>query len=78
MQRVLGWGFAFVLAAFLLAPYLDAQMNNSDREAQPHSPTATVSGIEHVIWVWFENRDSTAITPQTAPYFTSFAATMPT
>ena len=71
------WGWVshlFWLLFYLISP-LDAQTSNSDSEAQPRSPTATVSGIEHVIWVWFENRDSTAITPQTAPYFTSFAAT---
>src|SRR5437764_246766 len=34
----------------------------------------TVSGIDHVIWVWFENRENTSITASAAPYFTSFAA----
>jgi hypothetical protein len=34
----------------------------------------TVSGINHIIWVWFENRENTSITPAAAPYFTSFAA----
>jgi hypothetical protein len=33
-----------------------------------------VSGIQHIVWVWFENREASAITPVTAPYFASFAA----
>ena len=43
-------------------------------DVQPQSQTAAVSGIQHIIWVWFENRETTQITAATAPYFTSFAA----
>ena len=67
----------FVLGLIVLVSIrrLDAQTINSadDVQSQPQAPAA--SGIQHIIWVWFENRDSTAITAQTAPYFTSFAAT---
>src|SRR5436190_17630720 len=35
----------------------------------------TDNGINHIIWVWFENRDSTAITAATAPTFTTFGST---
>ncbi|MBS1792218.1 MAG: VCBS repeat-containing protein [Acidobacteria bacterium] len=30
--------------------------------------------IRHVVWVWFENRETEAITPATAPTFANFAA----
>src|SRR5262245_53465178 len=33
-----------------------------------------IAGVDHVIWVWFENRDVSEINAQTAPFFTSFAA----
>ncbi|HKP02324.1 MAG TPA: alkaline phosphatase family protein [Chthoniobacterales bacterium] len=32
-----------------------------------------MSSVQHIIWVWFENRESSAITAATAPYFASFA-----
>ena len=38
-------------------------------QEQPSSIT-----INHVIWIWFENRESTQITAATAPFFTNFAA----
>src|SRR5450432_2969595 len=53
---------------------LDAQTINLAGGVQPQSQTAAVSGIQHIIWVWFENRETTQITATTAPYFTSFAA----
>ena len=34
----------------------------------------TVSGIDHVIWIWFENKEDTSITAASAPFFASFAA----
>src|SRR5262245_17544244 len=45
---------------------------SADLEAQPE--TEVVSGIQHVIWIWFENREASAINSTTAPYFASFAA----
>ncbi len=39
------------------------------------SRPAGVPGIDHVIWIWFENREYSAITPASAPYFASLAAT---
>jgi hypothetical protein len=53
---------------------LNAQTINIAGGVQPQSQTAAVNGIQHIIWVWFENRETTAITAATAPYFTSFAA----
>lgn len=35
--------------------------------------TVPIPGVNHIIWVWFENREFTAITAATAPYFNSFA-----
>ena len=37
-------------------------------------PTGPGSSVQHIIWVWFENREASAINATTAPYFTSFAA----
>jgi hypothetical protein len=34
---------------------------------------APIAGVNHVIWVWFENRDIGEITAQSAPFFTTFA-----
>ena len=34
---------------------------------------AVNKGVRHIIWIWFENRESTSITATTAPFFTSFA-----
>src|SRR5204863_9837624 len=53
---------------------LDAQAINRADDVQPQPQTEAASGIQHIIWVWFENRETTAITAATAPYFTSFAA----
>ena len=42
--------------------------------AQPlESSPSTVSEIQHVVLVWFENKEATDITAASAPYFTSFA-----
>jgi Phosphoesterase family/FG-GAP-like repeat/FG-GAP repeat len=40
----------------------------------PASTSTPIPGINHIIWVWFENRESNVINATTAPYFTSFAA----
>jgi hypothetical protein len=46
----------------------------SAEEVQPQAQAETVSGIQHIIWIWFENRELSQITAATAPYFASFAA----
>lgn len=51
----------------------EAQTNDSTGDEQRSSQIAVNSGVRHIIWIWFENRESTAITAATAPYFTSFA-----
>ncbi|MFZ1217888.1 MAG: alkaline phosphatase family protein [Chthoniobacterales bacterium] len=53
---------------------MHAQVTNPVRNAPPQSPAASIPGIQHIVWVWFENREASAITPATAPYFASFAA----
>ena len=53
---------------------LNAQTNKTGGGIEPQSPAASVSGIQHIVWVWFENKEVTQITGATAPYFTSFAA----
>jgi hypothetical protein len=62
------------VAVLALIRALTAQTTNLVSDAQPQAPAASVSGIEHIVWVWFENREASAITPATAPYFASFAA----
>ena len=56
----------FVLA--LLAPDRSAEAQYSPQQAP------TIDTIQHVILIWFENREASAITASTAPYFASFAA----
>src|ERR1044071_2188363 len=53
---------------------LNAQASNVSGEVQPQAQTQPVNGIQHIIWLWFENREASQITAATAPYFTSFAA----
>ncbi len=55
------------------APALVPETPVTPSDQLPEQPE-TVPGIQHVIWVWFENREVTAITAVTAPYFASFAA----
>lgn len=38
------------------------------------TPLPTVSGIDHIIWIWFENKEFNQITAASAPTFASFAA----
>ena len=52
---------------------LDAQTNTGAGDVRLSSQPAAVSSVQHIIWVWFENRESSAITAATAPYFANFA-----
>ena len=74
MARSLALILVFGLIVLVSIRRLDAQTINSADDVQPQSQTAAGSGIQHIIWVWFENRESSQITAATAPYFTSFAA----
>ena len=74
MARLLALILVFGVIVLVSIRRLDAQTIKVADDVQPQSQTAAVSGIQHIIWVWFENRESTAITAATAPYFTSFAA----
>ncbi len=48
---------------------------NTATDTPTPTPTSTpIDGIDHVIWVWFENKENTAITATSAPFFTSFAS----
>jgi hypothetical protein len=67
---LLGYGVV-VLAS---SRRLEAQTTNIAGDVELRSQTAALGGIQHIVWVWFENREYTAITAVTAPYFTSFAA----
>src|SRR6266446_6798564 len=42
-------------------------------EIQQQTQLDIVSGIQHIIWIWFENKEASQITAASAPYFTSFA-----
>jgi len=74
MARLLALILVFGVIVLVSTRLLDAQTINLADEVQPQAQTATASGIQHIIWVWFENKEYTAITAATAPYFTSFAA----
>jgi Phosphoesterase family len=67
---LLVWG-AIALASIRQT---DAQTINPASADRPRSEAVSASSIQHIIWVWFENREASDITAATAPYFASFAA----
>ena len=64
----------FGIAIFAFMAEKPAHADVTPAAAPAADSPQTVSGINHIIWVWFENRVNTSITPAAAPYFTSFAA----
>jgi hypothetical protein len=74
MARSLALLLVLILSVPASTPTLDAQAIaiGPAEEVQPQAQAG--SGIQHIVWVWFENREYTQITATTAPYFTSFAA----
>ncbi|MBK8465704.1 MAG: DNRLRE domain-containing protein [Chloracidobacterium sp.] len=48
---------------------------NTPTSTATATPTSTpVSGIDHVVWIWFENKEANQITAASAPFFANFAA----
>ena len=74
MTRLLALVVVFGVIVLVSIPRLDAQAINIADSIQLQSQPTAAGGIQHIIWVWFENREASAITSVTAPYFTSFAA----
>ena len=74
MTRLLALILVLGVTVLVSIRRLDAQTGPMTEGIPQQSQTTAVSGIQHIIWVWFENRESTQITAATAPYFTSFAA----
>ena len=73
MARILALVLLLGVLFFVVTARSFAQTNSpKDDEHRPFQ-AAINTGVRHIIWVWFENRESTAITAATAPYFTSFA-----
>jgi hypothetical protein len=71
MARIFAVIMIFSLTVFSVVGWPIYQTETVVEErAQP----GTVSGIDHVIWIWFENKEDTAITAASAPFFASFAA----
>jgi hypothetical protein len=74
-------GQAFALAAddIVITDGSTGNPSPSPSASASASPSPSGSGgtgeIRHVIWVLFENKESTALTASSAPYFTSFAST---
>ncbi|MGI8786357.1 MAG: alkaline phosphatase family protein [Pyrinomonadaceae bacterium] len=78
-------GFIFLSAslfsATIFGQQLNAKFNGSspwlavDENNSANSPAQPQTVVNHVIVVWFENRESTAITAATAPNFINFART---
>jgi hypothetical protein len=62
---------SLVFVLLLFVSLLDAR---PDKRSSNDQSLLRPGQINHVIWVWFENREATQITAQTAPFFTSFAA----
>src|SRR5690349_2163448 len=70
MQRPVLIVLMFALAALTAITGFDrARVTAAPSEDRP----AALSDVRHIIWIWFENREASAITGTTAPYFTSFA-----
>ncbi len=68
-------GLLFTLCAvvFVMAVVSLAQKRESV-VIQPQAPAVANTRVRHIIWVWFENEESTALTQSTAPTFMNFAA----
>ncbi len=69
--------FATILTVILMAIFSATAQRALGQEVPvsvsiPQTPP--IAGVNHIIWVWFENRENTQITAATAPFFTSFAA----
>jgi hypothetical protein len=60
------------LPAFSQGPDSNPRDVDQAGDVPPQLPRAGVSNVQHIIWLWFENREASAITAATAPYFTSF------
>ncbi len=73
MARKLAFVFALGAIVFVLVMRSDAQKHRSV-VIGPQSPTVANTGVRHIIWVWFENEESTSLNAVNAPFFTSFAA----
>src|SRR5678815_2544768 len=66
---------AVAIHILLFSPSIGrSQSSDLSGDSEPQPETEVVSGIQHVIWIWFENREASAINSTTAPYFASFAA----
>ena len=66
--------FTICLITLLSIPIAGGAEDHSSSQAHRPVQGDGAIQIQHVIWVWFENREASAITAATAPYFTSFAA----
>ena len=62
----------FILVICLFIAQAARPTHAQSTPAGPDAPSSIA--VNHVIWVWFENREQTQITPVTAPRFASFAA----
>jgi Phosphoesterase family/FG-GAP-like repeat/FG-GAP repeat len=50
-------------------------VQNSAQSAPPRGDAPSVNRINHVIWVWFENKENTTLTQANAPTFINLAST---
>jgi hypothetical protein len=66
-------GLSFTLSQVVLESLSANQSNVNFTANAASSPTPAVA-INHVIWVWYENKEASAINASSAPFFTSFAA----
>ena len=67
---------SFLLLILLTLIVLSAIANHDSARAKPTNEPRpeNLSDVQHIVWVWFENREISQITAATAPYFASFAA----
>ena len=66
--------FVFALAMLFAFTPIRSQSEKDAEVSNEQADVPEVDEVQHVIWIWFENREVPAITAATAPYFTSFAA----
>ena len=73
MKRFFVLMFAVVVTVFAVILDATAQRRTFLVKGQSLSRPTVSPGVRHIIWVWFENKETTSITAASAPFFTSFA-----
>ena len=73
MAKIFASIFALSAVVFMMAGIAQAQKRETV-VMSPQSPEVANTRVRHIIWVWFENEESTALNINNAPTFINFAA----